>query len=147
MKKILSDYYITDCGTVHSFKRIIPRVMKQQLLMGYPSVEIDGKRYYIHRLLAEAYIDNPQNKPQINHKDGNRTNNNIDNLEWVTNSENQIHKFKVLGRKNNTRKLTDDQVRVIRSSSLSGRKLSKIFGVSEVIIHNIRKWKSYKNVI
>ena len=121
--------------------------MKQQLLMGYPSVEIDGKRYYIHRLLAEAYIDNPQNKPQINHKDGNRTNNNIDNLEWVTNSENQIHKFKVLGRKNNTRKLTDDQVRVIRSSSLSGRKLSKIFGVSEVIIHNIRKWKSYKNVI
>lgn len=50
-----------------------------------------GKNFYIHRLIALAYIDNPLNLPEVNHKDSNRLNNSVSNLEWVTSQGNSIH--------------------------------------------------------
>ena len=60
----------------------------------YNRVRIKKRDYYLHRLIAETFIENPLNKPQVNHIDNNGLNNNLSNLEWVTNSENQIHRFK-----------------------------------------------------
>lgn len=52
-----------------------------------------AKYCFVHRLVASTFLDNPYNLPQVNHKDGNRLNNNIDNLEWVTMSENVRHAY------------------------------------------------------
>lgn len=58
---------------------------------GYASVRLPGKNHLVHRLVALAFIPNPDSKPQVNHKDGNKRNNNVSNLEWVTAEENMKH--------------------------------------------------------
>jgi hypothetical protein len=72
-------------------------VAVQKSKAGYLRVELwdkgRGKKHSIHRLLAEAFIPNPEGKPQVNHIDGDKTNNALSNLEWVTQSENQKHAY------------------------------------------------------
>jgi hypothetical protein len=72
---------------------------------GYIRVYIYKKTFVLHRLIALTFLDNPENKDQVNHKDGNKLNNCVSNLEWVTNKENQIHKFQNGLGNNNTRKI------------------------------------------
>lgn len=104
-----SYYQVSNLGNVKSLPRIVPfrnsyRIIKEKLLKvrkeknGYQivsfyinGVEIKKK---VHRLVAEAFIKNKKNKPQVNHIDGNKMNNAIDNLEWVTAKENVIHSYK-----------------------------------------------------
>jgi glycyl-tRNA synthetase alpha subunit len=74
-------------------------------LSGYQVAYVDGVTYRLHRLVAMTFLENPENKEQVNHIDGNKTNNNVSNLEWVTNKENQIHKFKTGLGNNYTRKI------------------------------------------
>lgn len=90
-------YQISNLGNVKSLKR--NKLLKPDVAdKGYKRVSLsnDGKvtRYLIHRLVAEAFIDNPDNKPFINHKDNNPRNNHVSNLEWCTHSENMIHAHK-----------------------------------------------------
>ena len=78
------------------------KVMKLTLKsIGYYQVGISNngvsKSALVHRLVAEAFIPNPLKKSQVNHKDGVKTNNNVDNLEWTTPQENTLHAYRSLG--------------------------------------------------
>lgn len=95
-------YAVTTNGVVYSLPRKQRKKLKvmtpiDNTLEGYLRVRLsrDGKSalYYIHRLVAETYIPNPEKKPMVNHIDGNKANNRKENLEWVTGQENRDHAF------------------------------------------------------
>lgn len=74
---------------------------QQKNSSGYSCFTKGSKMFLIHRMVAIAFIENPMNKKFVNHKDGNKQNNHVDNLEWVTQSENELHSVRVLGNKRN----------------------------------------------
>lgn len=101
-------YSVSSDGQIWSYPRYVsrrsgrPNLMRGQLLkiskndFGYCSVSLTDslhvpKSYLVHRLVAQAFLPNPDNKPEVNHIDGNKSNNNVQNLEWATRMENQHH--------------------------------------------------------
>lgn len=90
------------------------------------------KPFYVHRLVASAWIPNPDNKPFINHKDGDKGNNSVPNLEWCTRSENVLHAYRTglmsnQGIKHPQAKLTEQDVLNIRERYAKGESSYKIF--------------------
>lgn len=107
---------------------------------------------FVHRLIAGAFIPNLQNKSFINHIDGNKQNDKVDNLEWVTSHENTIHSYKIglqskKGEKNSQSILTEAQAREIKKKNQSAKELALKFRVSTACIKSIWagiNWKHLK---
>jgi len=108
------------------------------------------KSFLRHRLVAEAFIPNPENKRCVNHKDGNKLNNHVDNLEWCTHSENVQHALKnnlmPSGEMCYGASLTNRQVREIRklNGKFTQKEIGIMYGVSRETIKLILNNKTYK---
>jgi len=152
-------YQISNCGRVKSLRRknSYRRIVKERILKfglnssGYYNVNLylNNRRITIgiHRLVAEAFIPNPENKPEVNHKDGIKTHNEDYNLEWCTSKENHAHKNEVLkkhtrGENNGRFKLTDVQIyeikKLLKTSNLFQKEIAKIFNVTQSYISQIK---------
>lgn len=125
-------YEVSNRGNVRSIYRgrNTGRLLVQSINNGYPFVTLsNGKSLTrtVHRLVAEAFLSNPDNKPTVNHKDGNRSNNSLENLEWATRSEQQIHAFHVLGtipHSTGKRKYPVEYLQSLRNLGMSIRDIS-----------------------
>lgn len=134
--------------------RVSPRVLSPSAdTHGYLQVNLKreggSKMIFVHRLVALAFIDNPESKPQINHIDGDANNNCVENLEWCTNSENALHATRVLGKVRGFVKLTVDDVRSIREMALSGmqqKEIAEQFDIADTTVSSIITRKRWPNV-
>ena len=111
MKEIWKDidgynglYKVSNYGSIKSFHKKTIKYLSQKIdIYGYNQVSLwcknKSKTHLVHRLVAIAFIENSNNYPQINHKNGIKTDNNISNLEWCNNSMNHLHAYNVLKRK------------------------------------------------
>lgn len=152
-------YVVSNLGNV---KRLITNKKRKELPLiksinatGYLNVNLFKygiqKTYRVNRLVALAFIPNLENKPQINHINGIKTDNRVENLEWVTNKENIIHAIEIglfdsVGIKNGRSKLTNIDIIEIRNSVLSVRRLGEIYNVSFTTINKIKLRKVWKHL-
>lgn len=149
-----SEYRITDEGKVYN-------VTKGTELKGtsitkmnrYVKVHVDKFRP-LHRLVATAFLPNPDNLPQVNHIDGNRLNNAASNLEWCSASSNVKHAYGTqlktnVGEINPFSKLTEQDVRDIRASSGTARQIRDRLKLNVGIdaVKSVRSGKNWKHVI
>lgn len=130
-------------------RKLKPRINHK----GYLVLEVNSVAISVHRLVALTFIPNPEQKPQVNHKDGVKTNNHVSNLEWNTNQENVLHAFRVLGNKasggrtkgvenKKTSELYDKIQNLLETTYLSKKDIADMFNVSYGIVkrvHSIRK--------
>lgn len=162
-------YEVSNLGRVRALSRIVPsvtkdgkpgkRTLKYHIVAqancsnGYKQVTLskNGKTrmHRVHRLVAEAFIRNPQGLPEVNHLDETRTNNRADNLEWCTHKYNNNYGTKPMrGERNPMSKLTEGDVKAIRQRRANGDLLKAIaadFGVSTSHVSSLvsgRRWKS-----
>ena len=156
MKRIpfASNYIVSNKGEV--FSRHIGRTRLTKIKGGYLRVtlvcdDVKLRSFLVHRLVAMLYLSNPENKPEVNHKDGNKENNNVDNLEWVTREENQQHAFSNglndnTGENNGRALLTEEDVLNIYYSLGEGARIgdmAKKYNVSTACITDIMKKRNW----
>lgn len=134
---------------------------------GYLFVSIPGFKAYVHRIVALEFIPNPDNKPQVNHKDGVKSNNNLSNLEWCTPRENGKHAYKnglnyisdlqkkrtaeaTQGSKSHMAVLTELDIPIIRKlkqSGLTNKIIAERYNCNRETIGYIIRGKTWKHVL
>ena len=124
---------------------------------GYPMVVMFDKHNKPktpkrHRLVAEAFLLNPLNKPQVNHKDGDKENNDISNLEWATNSENHAHKMEMGlnvspgGERHGMAILTEEEACCIYMDERPRKLIAEEYGVSLATVHSIKGKRNWNYI-
>lgn len=157
----LSNYCINEYGFILNIRtrgEVVPSIIKK----GYLQVCLTNKNTYsIHRLVALTFIENEENKPEVNHIDGNKLNNHISNLEWCTTQENLEHKrinnlgktlkakLSATGINNSQAKLDEEDVILIRTNCVTKediKRFSKELDVSVATIYDIKNRRSWTHI-
>lgn len=150
-------YSVSEFGDVFSYKSNLH--LKPQEKRGYLAVNLykegEIKSPLIHRLVAKAFIGNPEDKPQVNHKNGDKHKNIVANLEWATSSENSLHAFEFglrdmhKGEGHHDAVLTEEQVHEVCSLMQDGmplRDIEKVTGMSQSNLSNIHRKRGWKHI-
>jgi hypothetical protein len=149
-------YKVSTKGVVISLGKV-QEIKPRKKNNGYLQVKLskEGKRFHLllHRVVAKTFILNIDNKPEVNHIDGNKENNNLKNLEWVTSSENQKHAFKI-GKQKAIKDIDNKQSIKIKQLDLDGNLVYQWDSINQVkreigfntfgIIKCCKKEKKYK---
>ena len=151
-------YKVSDLGNVKSLnynKTKAEKLMTPFVSNGYLRIRLHNKGIYkthmVHRLVCFSFLENSI-KDQVNHINGIKSDNRLINLEWVTQSENELHSYKVLGKiptygiNHGNSILNDIKVFEIRKSDLSDKHLSVIYKVSRRHINNIKNRKTWTHI-
>lgn len=152
-------YFVNDLGDIFSYpkktRKEIRKLKVQLTNSGYYIVDLckNGKvkKHLIHRLIASSFLENNDNKKQVNHINGIKTDNSLSNLEWCTASENQKHSIKTglrsaKGMKNSQSKLTDDIVIKIFNEKDLCKNISKKYNISIPTISDIKRQHTWKHI-
>lgn len=153
MKQIegTSNYFVTEDGRVFNQDKQVylkphwsgNRKRNNRYLI--VSISIGGtiSKRKIHRMVAQAFIENPNNYPQVNHIDGDRSNNKVSNLEWCNNSRNQLHAYDhnlhKSGEDHAQSKFSNDEVHNMRESRKAGMKMKDIASTFKVSLSHVRE--------
>ena len=162
-------YQVSDKGMVKSLGRLVKTSrgnrMTQEKIIGF-GFESNGykisrlykngvqKAIKTHRLVAIAFIQNPDNKPEVNHKDGVKTNNFKGNLEWMTSSENTRHAVKMglhtgkIGQKHHSSKISEKDAIFIKyeSNGFTSDELVEKYNITRVQVNAIRSGRAWKHI-
>lgn len=151
-------YAVTEDGRVWSYPKSTNNT-KGQFLKGYTDrytmVRMNRRHFLLHRVVAETFIPNPDNLPCVNHKDGSKDNNKVENLEWVSFKENMKHAeetglWLIKGERHWRSKLTSDDVLEIRKLYATNQwtqlEIAKKFGVSRGAVMNVLLGRSWSHV-
>lgn len=164
-------YKVSNRGEIVSLQRVVmrsngcPQTIDQRTLSqitdkyGYLTVRLWKNKKCtnrkVHQVVAQAFIPNPESKRQINHKDGDKTNNTVSNLEWSTPAENTSHAYRtglacMSGESNHQSKLSELAARIVLKlsdmGSMSHREIGNAFGVSQSLISGIASGNYWKGV-
>lgn len=157
IKNFEDKYQISNLGNVRSKKsKLLLRHLCNKKGYHYVNLSISKyrkKKEYIHRLVARHFIENPQNKPQVNHKDGNPANNNVENLEWCTNEENQqhavLHNLHYKGETHKDSKFTEESIKLLPelvAIGFSVTQLNHLTGVANINIEKVINGKTWRQL-
>jgi len=168
VKGFEDSYEVSSDGCVRTIDRICgkrPGLLKSKILKqfdsrGYRFVILSKngskKNCYVHRLVAQCFIPNPENKPQVNHKNGVKSDNVLTNLEWSTIQDNHLHSYRELNRhrpnqkgdRNTNSKLTRNQVNDIinryKSKKSTAIQLAKEFSINKNYVYQLSNGKTWK---
>lgn len=163
-------YQVSNLGRVKSIERLVDhpkggkRIVRERFLAVktnkrgylYSSLSKNGivTNQFNHRLVAFAFISNPENKPEVNHKNGIKTDNYLENLEWCNRSENEVHARKIglkktkKGENSNLSKLTDLEAKIIKYNfkGVTHNDIAILFGISKHQVSKIKQGKSWSHI-